>query len=212
MRDSNFRFLLSAVVLYSLLTVFTVNAAPVRFNQVVEVVNAKPGKANNGGFSELRLSNEIISFKNNDTGSDAKPQPTPPQDDRVIVETRVDVVEEDVCDCVVPPTPRGGFPYWALLPLAAVPFFFIPWDDDDDTPTRTPTTTPATETPTPGTQTPTPGTQTPTPGTQTPTPPTEPIPEPMTILLFGTGLAGIGLAARRKFGRRKDEEMEEEIE
>jgi hypothetical protein len=43
----------------------------------------------------------------------------------------------------------------------------------------------------------------------TPTPPTEPIPEPMTILLFGTGLASVGLAARRKFGKKDDEETEE---
>jgi hypothetical protein len=28
------------------------------------------------------------------------------------------------------------------------------------------------------------------------------VPEPMTILLFGTGLASIGLAARRKFGKK----------
>jgi hypothetical protein len=31
----------------------------------------------------------------------------------------------------------------------------------------------------------------------------------MTILLFGTGLAGIGLAARRKFGKQKEEKSEE---
>ncbi|MGI8668638.1 MAG: PEP-CTERM sorting domain-containing protein [Aridibacter sp.] len=35
------------------------------------------------------------------------------------------------------------------------------------------------------------------------------MPEPMTILLFGTGLAGVGCAARRKFGKSEDDESEE---
>ena len=31
----------------------------------------------------------------------------------------------------------------------------------------------------------------------------------MTLLLFGTGLAGIGLAARRKLGKKDKDETEE---
>jgi hypothetical protein len=31
----------------------------------------------------------------------------------------------------------------------------------------------------------------------------------MTILLFGTGLASIGLAARRKFGKKEEDEEED---
>jgi hypothetical protein len=32
----------------------------------------------------------------------------------------------------------------------------------------------------------------------------------MTILLFGTGLAGIGLAARRKYGKKNKREAEDQ--
>ncbi len=43
-------------------------------------------------------------------------------------------------------------------------------------------------------------------------PPTVPIPEPVTILLFGTGMASIGLAARRRFGKKASKEGEKEPE
>lgn len=169
------------------------------------MVNAKPGKASTGGFAQLRLAGDDPVIV---TGDDTKTN-TPPvaQDDRVITETRSEIIEEEVCDC---DQPKGGaFPYWTLgfagLPL----IFLIPPGGTDRNSTPTPTTTPTTETPTPTpTTTPT-TTPTPTPPiTPTPTPP-EPVPEPMTILLFGTGLASVGLAARRKFGKKDEEENEE---
>lgn len=36
-------------------------------------------------------------------------------------------------------------------------------------------------------------------------PPPTAVPEPITMLLFGTGLAGLGYASRRYFGKREDE-------
>lgn len=204
MRNLNFRFFLSALALFSIMMAATAaKAAPVQFNQVVQMVNAKPGKANTGGFAQLRLAGDdpVLNIGNDDPKTD-----TPPvQDDRVITETRSEIVEDDVCDCE--PLPVGGaFPYWTLG-FAAVPLLFlIPPGRGGGDSTPTPTTpTPTTPTPTP-TATPT---TTPTPP-MTPTPPTEPVPEPMTILLFGTGLASIGLAARRKFGKRDEDASEEE--
>ena len=225
MIKKNLKFVISTVTLFSIMLTISgsITAAPVRFNQVKQLVNAKPGKANAANYTRLLLANDpIISVDGDDDGNDDK---TTKQDDRVIRETTVEIIEEDGCLCEQPV--NGGIsPYWALLGLGAVPFLFlIPDDDDDPTPTPTPTTPTPTPTgsptPTPtGSPTPTPtptptATPTPTPTetptmTPTPTPTPEPIPEPMTILLFGTGLAGVGLAARRKLGRREEEEEGEE--
>lgn len=208
MRNTNLRYFLSAVCLASIWMAFvsSVDAAPVQFNQVVQVINAKPGKANTGSFSSLRLADDPIIVSGGDDDDAPKPQ-----DDRVITETKVEIVEDEVCDCADPfiETKSGGFPKWTLLGLAAVPLVFLVKRDEDPTPTPTPTI-PTTQTPTPTTPTPTATpTVTPTPPiTPTPTPP-EPVPEPVTILLFGTGLAGIGIAARKKFGKKEKRENEE---
>jgi PEP-CTERM motif len=211
MKNFKFRFFLSAFILMSVLTLtFSANAAPVKFNQVVQVVNVKPSNAKTGAFAQLRLANDLILFGDDDGDDNTK---TPQQDDRVITETKTDVVEDEVCQCddVQEDVIKRGFPKWALLGLAAIPVAFLikRGNDDTPTPTPTPTTTPTT-TPT-NTPTPTPTvTPTPTPTmTPTPTPPPEPVPEPMTILLFGTGLAGIGMAARRKFGKKDEDKTAE---
>lgn len=200
MKNFQFRFIISAFCLASILMAAnSILAAPVRLNQVVQVINAKPGKANTGNFASLRLVNDYSSIVG-DEDDTTKPTTAPQDDDRVITTTTTEIVEDEVCDCEQTTVVKKGFPYW-VLGFAALPLLFlIPGRDR----TRTPTpTTPTTQTPTPMTPTPTPGTPTPTPPmSPTPTPP-EPVPEPMTLLLFGTGLAGIGVAARKKFGKKE---------
>ncbi|MFN0139079.1 MAG: PEP-CTERM sorting domain-containing protein [Pyrinomonadaceae bacterium] len=202
MKNINFRVLLSAICVASVLAGFSkVNAGSLRFDEVVQIVNARPGKAESSNFSRLAVAGSLSSFI--DDGDDTK-KPSPQQDGRVITETKSEIVDDDYCDC--DPEKRRRFPKWALLGLAAIPVAFILLRDKKDTPTPTQTVPGQTPTPTP-TTTPTPTvTPTPTPPkTPTPTPP-EPVPEPMTILLFGTGLASIGLAARRRFGKKGEKE------
>lgn len=183
MKNPNTKLILAALAIYCFGITAITNAAPVKFNQVQQVVSAKPSRAKTGDFNRLRLSgdDQNAAGETDDDGKSPKPSATPPQDDRVIVETRVDVVEDEACNC--PDIPKGGgFPYWTLG-FAAIPLLFlIPRDKETPTDTITPQETPT-----------------------TPTPPNEPVPEPMTILLFGTGLASIGMAARKKFGKKGED-------
>lgn len=208
MKNINFRVLLSAICVASILAGFTkVSAGPVRFDQVTQIVNARPGKAETGLFSRIRVAGDYGSIFVAD--DDDKKKKDPQKQDRVITETKSEIVENDICDCVEEEGHKRGFPKWALLGLAAIPIAFI-LIRHKDTPTPTQTVPNMTPTP-PMTPTPTPSVTPTPPITPTPTPP-QPVPEPVTILLFGTGLASIGLAARRKFGKRGESEGEKEEE
>jgi PEP-CTERM motif len=84
-------------------------------------------------------------------------------------------VEGTICDCGEITVPGGGFPKWPLLFLAAIPFFFIHGCDNCQTPTPPPP----------------------------PSTPTPEIPEPASLLLFGSGLAALGASLRRRYARGK---------
>jgi len=86
-----------------------------------------------------------------------------------------------VCDCgeiPVPPRRGGGIPWWPFIGLICVTGICFP-DNDDDCPVEPCIPPPP-----------------------TPTPPPPQIPEPTTLLLFGTGLLALGARARRRYGRK----------
>ncbi|MBS1769691.1 MAG: PEP-CTERM sorting domain-containing protein [Acidobacteria bacterium] len=200
----NIKTLLAAICLASLFAAVTrIEAGPIKFDQLVQVVNANPTRSASGTFARLQVVSSLDDlFVKGDGDDDDKDKKKKTQDTRVITETRTDIVTDEDCNCEQVEVARS-FPKWALLGLAAIPIAFILIRHKKDTPTPT-SSIPQTPTPTPTTPTPTPETPTPTPPV-TPTPP-QPVPEPITILLFGTGLASVGLAARKRFGKKRGDD------
>ena len=85
-----------------------------------------------------------------------------------------------VCDCgEIPPVeiPKavGGFPWWTLAGIPLVCISGICTGSEDEPPPNNPP----------------------------PTPPPPQVPEPMSLLLFGSGLLAVGAGARRRHGRRR---------
>lgn len=179
-----------------LFTAATVQAGPVRINQVVQTISTNRGPADlTLGATQDPV---LASTKTNPTGGPSADGQVVRGDimtpDEVLSgfpliqdpqEIGVEIIEEGeiegtICDCGEIFVAAGAFPKWPLLFLTAVPLVFINnCDDCDDVPQSTPTPTPPPPTPTPTPQ----------------------VPEPASLLLFGTGLVAVGAGLRRR--RRK---------
>jgi hypothetical protein len=200
MRNRVFRPI-GAVLCILILTGIPAQAGPVALNQVMQVMSnyQNPPDIRLRGVSQdslqlasgVRGSVHVSGLRqsaNDDTLGDSSPgAPIITSSDSLLSgvamesepQNGIEVIDQGdvegtVCDCGEISVPGGGFPKWPLLFLAAIPFFFIHGCDDCD---KNPPPTP------------------------TPTPPG--VPEPASLLLFGTGLVAFGGALRRRYAKGK---------
>ena len=190
----------------------SVQAGPISISQVVQVLGTyqsggrvpelqlrnaqEPGSPVSGAASKLTAGAQPATNSGN-IADGSMVGATPSSSDSLLagvavnsdnVPGNIDVIAQgdlagSICDCgEIPPEETHHFPKWPLLFLAVIPLFFIHHHDCDSCPTSTPT--PPT----------------------TPTPPCtdcNAVPEPATLLLFGSGLAAVGASLRRRYTRIK---------
>src|ERR1041384_62300 len=197
---------LCAIFCVFLLTAMPALADPVTANRVVQTLSSSQGTL------DLRLDTLVAQDPATQKGGTKQHGPsaegTKPESITGVAITAegqqlgVEYIEEGevdgtICDCgEIPPIITGGFPKWPFLFLAAVPLAFINHCDDCDERQESPTPTP---TPTP-------------PSTPTPTPTPPGVPEPGSLVLFGSGLVAAGAGLRRRYAKMKLAQQNKEEE
>lgn len=190
---------LCAIFCVFLLTAVPALADPITANRVVQTLSSSQGAL------DLRLDASVAqdpaTQKSGTKQNGPSAEGTKPESITGVAITSegqqlgVEYIEEGevdgtICDCgEIPPIITSGFPKWPFLFLAAVPLAFINHCDDCDERQESPTPTP-TPTPTP-------------PSNPTPTPTPPGVPEPGSLVLFGSGLVAAGAGLRRRYAKMK---------
>jgi len=201
MRFRYFRAI-AAILSIALLAGSPVQAAPIAISEVLRVLSnqqiqselrlrgAAQDPGNKGSVQSSVISSDPSSSTSAVTPNSLLSGIGPGTNDPVVGTVTV-IAEGDVdgtvCDCGEIPV-AGSIPKWPFLFLAAIPLFFIPECKDCETPVCKDCIKPTcVECPVP---------------TPTPTPPGQ-VPEPASLLLFGSGLAAFGAGLRRRYLRGK---------
>jgi hypothetical protein len=160
----------------------TRTAAEVRLRLGAQGGAAQDPSAQSASTSATQQQQQTSTQQPSGTAPSAPSDPTLSQSGGRVETVDLGDVTGTVCDCgEIPatPIPKAGLPWWPLL--GGIPLICLSGicTGDHDTP----------------------------PGPTPPPPPPPPgVPEPATLLLFGSGLLALGARARRRYGKRLAEE------
>lgn len=147
MKNTKIKIIFAAYILFSMFgTAISANAAPILFFQLAQAEGIKSDKGSSGCYEKCSIKNDLLStaatpksdVPATDTISDDLPvapgddkKASAPQDERVITETKVEIVEDDNCECADIVVAAGGFPFAYLgLPLPALLFAGVGGSDN----------------------------------------------------------------------------------